>query len=178
MSCGVDRRHGSDPMLLWLWCRLAATAPIRPLVWEPPYAVGSGLRKGKKTKKKKKKKKRNTHDGRISYNIFDLLAQLMLYPVSRVNINHCQCCWVQLFCAYMILPSSFFSKKSCLKIKRKKITFYSSFPFLTLNSFPCWSGIRVVPLLTSMDQRWHIIINHDPQCTLLSALGGLTPCGL
>ena len=25
-----------DPTLLWLWHRLAATAPIRPLAWEPP----------------------------------------------------------------------------------------------------------------------------------------------
>ena len=39
-------------MLLWLWCRLAATAPVGPLAWEPPYAEGSAL---KKTKKKKKK---------------------------------------------------------------------------------------------------------------------------
>ena len=30
MSCGVGRRCGSDPALLWLWLRLAATAPIRP----------------------------------------------------------------------------------------------------------------------------------------------------
>ena len=28
-----------DLALLWLWCRLAATA-IRPLAWEPPCAVG------------------------------------------------------------------------------------------------------------------------------------------
>ena len=31
MSCGVGRRLGSDPALLWLWCRPAATALIRPL---------------------------------------------------------------------------------------------------------------------------------------------------
>ena len=30
-------------------------APIRPLVWEPPYAVGVALEKAKKTPKKKKK---------------------------------------------------------------------------------------------------------------------------
>ena len=42
-------------MRLWLWRRPVALAPIRPLVWEPPYAPGSGPRKGKKTKKKKKK---------------------------------------------------------------------------------------------------------------------------
>ena len=28
-----------DPMLLWLWCRLAAAAQIRSLAWEPSYAV-------------------------------------------------------------------------------------------------------------------------------------------
>ena len=26
-----------DPMLLWLWCRPVAIAPIRPLPWEFPY---------------------------------------------------------------------------------------------------------------------------------------------
>ena len=41
LSCGVDGRHGSDPGLLWLWCSLAAVAPIPPLGWEPPYAVGA-----------------------------------------------------------------------------------------------------------------------------------------
>ena len=47
-SCGVDCRHSSDPALLWLWRRLAATAPIRPLAWEPPYAVGAALEKAKR----------------------------------------------------------------------------------------------------------------------------------
>ena len=28
VSCGVGRRCGLDPTLLWLWCRLEATAPI------------------------------------------------------------------------------------------------------------------------------------------------------
>jgi len=28
-----------------LWCRVAATAPIRPLTWEPPYATGVALKK-------------------------------------------------------------------------------------------------------------------------------------
>ena len=35
-------------MLLWLWCRLEATAPIRPLAWEPPYAVDVALEKDRK----------------------------------------------------------------------------------------------------------------------------------
>ena len=54
MSCGVGRRHGLDPTLLWLWYRPVATAPIRPLAWEPPYAEGAALEKAKRQKKKKK----------------------------------------------------------------------------------------------------------------------------
>ena len=40
MSCGVGRRCGLDPILLWLWHRLGATALIQPLAWEPPCASG------------------------------------------------------------------------------------------------------------------------------------------
>ena len=50
MSCGVGCRHGSDPTLLWLWRRPVATAPIRPLAWEPPYAAGAALEIAKKNK--------------------------------------------------------------------------------------------------------------------------------
>ena len=32
-----------DLVLLWLWCRPAATAPIPHLAWEPPYAAGAAL---------------------------------------------------------------------------------------------------------------------------------------
>ena len=46
MSCGVGHRPGSGLVLLRLWCRLAAL--IRPLAWEPPYAMGVGLKKTKK----------------------------------------------------------------------------------------------------------------------------------
>ena len=35
-------------MLLWLWRRTAATALIRPLSWELPYAAGVALKKEKK----------------------------------------------------------------------------------------------------------------------------------
>ena len=46
-------RHGSDPALLWLWCRLAGAALIRPLGWEFPDAMCAALEKSKKKKKKK-----------------------------------------------------------------------------------------------------------------------------
>ena len=38
------------PALLWLWCRPAATAPVQPLAWEPPYAAGAALQRNKKKK--------------------------------------------------------------------------------------------------------------------------------
>ena len=50
MSCDVGCRRGLDPVLLWPWCKLAATAPIRPLPWEPPYATDVALEKTKKQK--------------------------------------------------------------------------------------------------------------------------------
>ena len=50
MSCGVGRRHSLDPELLWLWYRPAAVAPIGPLAWEPPYAVGAALKRQKDEK--------------------------------------------------------------------------------------------------------------------------------
>ena len=53
MSCGVAH-ISSDLPLLWLWCRLAAIALIRPLAWERPYAAGVALKsKNKQTNKQK-----------------------------------------------------------------------------------------------------------------------------
>ena len=47
MSYGVGLRGSSDLALLWLWCRPSAAAPIGPLAWEPPYAVGAALKQNK-----------------------------------------------------------------------------------------------------------------------------------
>ena len=47
-----------DPALLWLWCRLAATAPVRPLAWEPPHGANVALEKAKRQKKEKNQKKK------------------------------------------------------------------------------------------------------------------------
>ena len=63
---GLQKQLG-NPALLWLWCRLAAVAPIRPLAWAPPYANGCG------PKKKERRKEGNTwafpswHSGSESY---------------------------------------------------------------------------------------------------------------
>ena len=50
MSCCVGHRRGSDPVLLWLWCKSVAVAPIGPLAWEPPHAVGADLKRQKNEK--------------------------------------------------------------------------------------------------------------------------------
>jgi len=72
MSCGVGRRH-SDPVLLWLWRRLAATALIRPLAWEPPYAAGMALRNGKKT---------NNNNNNVEHHFMCLLV-IHIYSLEK-----------------------------------------------------------------------------------------------
>ena len=53
MTCGVGSRQNLDLALLWLWRRPVATAQIRPLAWEPPYATVAALKTPKIQKKKK-----------------------------------------------------------------------------------------------------------------------------
>ena len=47
----MGRRHGLDPALLWLWCRLVAAASIGPLAWEPPYVAGAAQENAKRQNK-------------------------------------------------------------------------------------------------------------------------------
>ena len=49
LSCGVGCRRRLDLMLLWLWGRPAAVAPVQPLVWELPYADPKKQEKKKKS---------------------------------------------------------------------------------------------------------------------------------
>ena len=51
VNCGVGHRHGWDAVLLWLWHRPSAIAPIQSLAWELPYAVSAALKRPKKKKK-------------------------------------------------------------------------------------------------------------------------------
>ena len=47
VSCGGGGRYelGPNPVWLWLWCRPAAIALIRPLAWELPCALGVALKR-------------------------------------------------------------------------------------------------------------------------------------
>ena len=74
MTCGVHCRRGSDPALLWLWCRPADAALIQRLAWEPPYTIGTAL-------KEKKNFKLNVP---LMYNIF---FHFILKYYNRVDIS-------------------------------------------------------------------------------------------
>ena len=79
MRCGVLRRHGLDPKLLWLWCRPSAAALIQSLAWELPYAKGLAL-------KKKRKKRLELCTGRLSENGLSVQGNNSLqtrFPLSR-----------------------------------------------------------------------------------------------
>ena len=66
MNCGVGRRHGLDPVLLWLWRRPAATTLIGPLTWEPPYVSRAVLRRQKTKQKQKQKTPQKTNDNSLA----------------------------------------------------------------------------------------------------------------
>ena len=72
--CGIGRRCSLDLVVLWLWCRPAVVAPIRPPAWEPPYAVGAALKKERKKKK--------------FYNYFKvkLRSCLLQPPIPTINL--------------------------------------------------------------------------------------------
>ena len=82
MICGVGSRCGSDPVLLWLWCRPAAEA--QPLVWEPPYAMVAALRKTKDTHKKGKEM--------LGTEISDIYVVIIIAAKSsEAGIRFCSC---------------------------------------------------------------------------------------
>ena len=83
VSCGVAHRCGLDLALLWLWCRSAATAPIQPLAWEPPYAAGAALKRQKNKNKKKQKAKQKKRDT-AAYNKVHLGD---VYPVAIARMG-------------------------------------------------------------------------------------------
>ena len=78
MHCGVGCRHGSDPALLWLWRRLVATAPIRPLAWEPPCAAGAAQEMAKRQKLKNNDINKKIFQGAL----VNLLWHILVYGLG------------------------------------------------------------------------------------------------
>ena len=52
MSCGVGKRHGSDPALLWLWYRAGSYSSDSTPSLGTSICLGFGPKKQKKKKKK------------------------------------------------------------------------------------------------------------------------------
>ena len=96
VSCGVGCRHSSDPVLLWLWCRLAAGAPIGPLALDPPYAAGVAVKKQNKKRMEQWNRTYATDNhSRRKLAMAKFLIDLPLHyifcrkPWSRIKTNHC-----------------------------------------------------------------------------------------
>ena len=119
MGCGVGHRLGPDPELLWLWCRLAAVVPIRPLAWELPYAVGVALKKKKRKRSGGWQCHSDPHPRSTplrSYSCYFLAAKLEQVPLlcspclphSLSGSQHqpctCSCAFQALHCVYSRLP--------------------------------------------------------------------------
>ena len=79
MSCGVGRRRDSDLALLWLLHRPAATAPIRPLTWEPPHAEGTPL----KRQKDERKNERTNERKKETWSAGSRLCSAMAWPPTE-----------------------------------------------------------------------------------------------
>ena len=67
MSCSVGHRCGLGPVLLWLLCKQAATAPIVPLTWEPPCVAGAALEKTKRPRKKNTNSKNKNKNSLVPF---------------------------------------------------------------------------------------------------------------
>ena len=78
-----------DLVLLWLWHRLEATALIRPLAWEPPYAVGTALEKAKRhthtNSNKKKSRSRCFFTGKSYQTFREELTPIFLKLVQKMQ---------------------------------------------------------------------------------------------
>ena len=78
MSCSVGCRCYLDLALLWLLAQPAAVAPITPLAWELPYAMGVAL---KKQKKKEKTKLGSAHRSSVTLPITIVLKSKALFSL-------------------------------------------------------------------------------------------------
>ena len=106
MSCGVGCICGLDGVLLWLWHRPAAAAPIRPLAWEPSYAVSVAI-------KKKKKKNYHLHVGAP---LISIVRQISSWK-SFSPVFPTACIWMSHRTSYLICPNFYPPTKSAIPPK-------------------------------------------------------------
>ena len=85
----VGQRRGSDPALLRLWRRPAATAPIWPLAWEPPCATSAALGKAKRQKQTNKPNKTKNRTTEMDNNCLILYACISQTPRYKKHLEYC-----------------------------------------------------------------------------------------
>ena len=71
----------ADPVLLWLWHRQAAVAPIRPLAWEPPGFKAAGV--ALKKQKKKRAEDLNRYISQRKHTNGQQVPEKILYIISH-----------------------------------------------------------------------------------------------
>ena len=154
MSCGVGCRRSLDLMLLWLWYRLEAIAPIGPLAWEPPYAMSVALKPYKS--KKKKKKEFSAH---ISSNIFPGLFSLFSFWDSHnVFDGHPFALTTLIFFILNSVPWQWFLPP-CLPAHWFILLLHLF--FFSINEFYC-----VHSCTTIITTKFYSISTTNPQCIL------------
>ena len=116
VSCGVGRRCGSDPTLLWLWHRPAATTLIGP----PTLGISICRECGpKKTKKKKKKKKNHTAVGSGHCRDVGLISSLAQW-VKGSGIAASAAQIEAIVCILSLAQELLYAAGSAIKKKKKK----------------------------------------------------------
>ena len=105
------------PVLLWLWYRLAAVAPVRPLAWEPLYAAGVAL----KNKNKKFGSTLSIYLDIFKNSKFHTIASflplrsLSVYSIKNILFgflvtNYIHSTWLFLLCSYFSSFKNLFHK--------------------------------------------------------------------
>ena len=154
MSCGVGCRSSSDPVLLWLWRKPVAIAPIRPLAWEPPYATNAALNG------KEKKKKTNQELGSLGV---PLVAQRGKDPALSLL-------WLSYYCGAGSIPGPGTSTHSGYSRKRKRTWEFK---------VPPVSQHRRLPGLISLSLKFHTdklkaskvhTVQHQERCVTMAFL--------
>ena len=82
-------QKGSDLVLLWLWCRPAATAPAGLLAWDRTYAVGVALKRQQTNiQTNKQYLKLSQVVAELTYpSTFDVINLLTLWIIDLGGVN-------------------------------------------------------------------------------------------
>ena len=134
----------------------AATAPIWPLAWDPPHAVGAALKKDTHTKKvkKKKKKKKKKENYLKKVDCVRWLSSFFWWSSSwHHKMYFCPLSFLQqvfmetpAFRMSAILTSTYSTKRSVLGMVRPE----QRCPWSPTSTRPVWSHLHVAWQLVHM----------------------------